>query len=288
MSPITQAQVERACFELLKSASTRLPPDVERALRRAFEEETSETGKMNLQAILENVRLAKRQCIPLCQDTGTPIFYFRIGTKADLRADLERAARKAVRDATRLGFLRPSIVHPITRENPGTNLGRGVPWVSYVPLREKDWVEVVLLLKGSGSENMSRFTVLDPALGVEGVKKFVLETVIAAGGKPCPPIIVGIGIGGTSDGAMNLAKLALLRPLGESHPDGSIARLERELMEAINETGIGPMGLGGKVTCIGVKVEYAYTHTASLPVGVNIQCWAARKASVRLRSEGRR
>jgi fumarate hydratase subunit alpha len=179
--------------------------------------------------------------------------------------------------------LRPNIVHPISRKNSGDNTGAGVPVIEFEVLDGKDFIEISVLPKGAGSENMSALRMLNPSEGIVGIKKFVLDTVAAAGSNPCPPTIVGIGIGGTADRAMLLSKRALLRSLDSRNSDAAMAKLEKELLTDVNQLGIGPMGLGGKTTSLGVCVEYSFCHTASLPVAVNIQCWANRKAKARIR-----
>jgi len=279
MRGITQREMEEACLELLRRASTRLPREVRAALRRALRSERDPIARTNLRAVLENVEVAEREGLPLCQDTGLPLFYFRMRPSREL--DPRRAAAGAVRRATGEGILRPNTVHPLSRKNPGDNLGRGMPLVRLLP-PQGEGVEITVMLKGAGAENVSRSAMLTPEEGVEGLREFVVRTVVEAGGKPCPPVIVGVGVGGTAEVSMELAKLALLRPLPRGHPEASLRKLEGELEREINRRGAGPMGLGGRTTCLGVKVEYAHTHTASLPVSVNLQCWAARRASVRM------
>ncbi len=280
MGEVTQGEVEEACLELLRRASTRLPQDVKAALRRALRSERDPIARINLRAVLENVEVAEREGLPLCQDTGLPIFYFRLRPLPGL--DPAAAAARAVRRATREGILRPNTVHPLSRRNPGDNLGRGMPLVRFLP-PDGEEMEITVMLKGAGAENVSRTSVLSPGEGEKGLREFVVRTVLEAGGKPCPPVVVGVGVGGTVETSMELAKLALLRPLPKRHPEAPFRRLEGELEREINRRGCGPMGLGGRTTCLGVKVEYAHTHTASLPVSVNLQCWAARRASVRVK-----
>ncbi len=284
---INQKLIEEVCVKLLGRAATNLPADVENALKKAFEEETSDIAKTQLRAILDNMKLAEETCKPMCQDTGVPIFYVEVGTEARVEGNIEEGIKNAVLRATEEIPLRPNVVHPLTRENPGTNVGQKMPYINYSLSPGRDYIEITAFPKGVGSENMSALGMLKPVEGIRGVKRFVLDTVIAAGSQPCPPIIVGVGVGGSADIAMKLAKEALLRPLDQKHPEEPIANLEKELLEAINSTGIGPMGLGGKTTSLGVNVEYAYTHTGGLPVGVNIQCWAARKATAKIHSDGR-
>ena len=284
---IDQKLVQDVSVELLRKASIELPKDVENALKEAFEREESELARTQLMAILDNVRLARETLKPMCQDTGIPIFYVNLGTEAKVEGNLEEGIKNAVFRATKDIPLRPSVVQPLTRVNPGTNVGEDVHYIKYSLLPGKNYIEITAFLKGAGSDNWSCLGMLKPVEGVNGIKKFVIDAVVKAAGQPCPPTIVGVGIGGTSDVAMKLAKKALLRPLDQKHQEESIAELEGELLEAINSTWIGPMGLGGRTTSLGVNIEYAYTHTASLPVGVTLQCWAARRATARIWPDGK-
>ncbi len=278
--------VEETVFRLLADASTGVPPDVKEALTEAYAAADNEMARMNLKAILENIDIAMGERRPLCQDTGVHIFFVRGNLKLlDSISDFESTIRKALERATREVPLRPNAVHPITRKNPGNNIGVGLPHINYIPT-DDPWLEITVFPKGAGSENMSFMSMLTPSQGIKGIKNFVLECVIKSGGKPCTPTVVGVGIGGTSDIAMHMAKESLLRPIGDRHPDKDMAELEDELLKAINELGIGPMGMGGYPTALDVHVEYAYCHTASLPVAVNTQCWTGRKATARIRENG--
>jgi len=277
--------VEDTAVELIRRAVIKLPSDVENALLKAFAEEESEAGKVQLKAILENVRLAREVGAPMCQDTGLLVFFLKVGDKLESVSTLSKALTQAAKRATIEVPLRPNAVHPITRKNSGDNTGVAIPYLDW-DFISGDFLEIAVLPKGAGSENMSVVAMLNPGEGLPGLKKFVVDTVITAGGRPCPPIIVGVGVGGTADGALKLGKKALLRPIDKRHADPSIAKLETDLLTALNMTGIGPMGLGGRFTALGVNVEYAYCHTASLPVGVNIQCWADRRAAARIHLDG--
>jgi fumarate hydratase subunit alpha len=256
--------------ELIKKAVTDLPAEVEEALRSAYKLEDSEIAKLQLENILENVKLARESGRPMCQDTGLPLFFVELGTSK--KEDVEKAILEGVREATASVSLRPNVVDPLTRENTGDNTGKGIPQIHWSKSKDER-TYITYLPKGAGSENASALKMLKPA---DDVKEFVLDTVKEAGGKPCPPIIVGVGIGGAMDTSAKLAKMALLRPLDSKNPTEEYAKLERELLEEINRLGIGPMGLGGKTTALAVNIEYAACHTASLPVAVNIQCWAHR------------
>ncbi|MEM0449676.1 MAG: fumarate hydratase [Methanomassiliicoccales archaeon] len=273
--------LEEVTVRLLRMAATGLPEDVLEALRRAEKEETTEVARTQLRAILSNIDSADRLMLPLCQDTGIPIFFVR----GACLPHLEEGIRRGVSRATSEVPLRPNVVHPLTRHNPGDNLGKGMPLVHFEPA-DVDYTEITVLPKGAGSENMSSLAMLTPSQGLRGIKEFVLDTVIRAGGNPCPPTIVGLGIGGSADQAAYLSKKALLRPLDRENPEASLAALEKELHHALNATGIGPMGLGGKTTVLGVRAEMSHCHTASLPVAVNLQCWAARRATARIMKDG--
>jgi fumarate hydratase subunit alpha len=277
--------VENVAFNLIKQAVIYLPEDVKQALRKAYDEETSEAGKTQLKAILENIELAEKNQAPICQDTGTIIFYVLAGAEVKGLDKIEGALINATRRATKEVPLRPNAVDPFTQKNSGDNTGRFIPYIHWevVP---GDTLELTVMPKGGGSENVCLTGMLVPGEGINGLKKFVIESIIKAGAQPCPPTIVGVAMGGGADIAMKLAKKALLRPLNEPNPNPEIAKLERELYEAANMTGIGPMGLGGKTTVLGVHVEYAFRHPASFPAAVAFNCWAARRASARIRADG--
>lgn len=276
--------VEDATVELIRRAVTTLPADVIAALEGARKAESQETPRRELQAMIENVREAGRCTLPMCQDTGIPLFFVSLGSFRVSR--LEEVLAAAVRRATTEVPLRKNVVHPLTRANTGDNTGIDMPHVAYSP-GDADYMEITFMPKGAGSENMSALAMLNPSQGIPGIRKFVVETIAKAEGKPCPPVIVGVGIGGSSDMCMSMAKRALLRPLGKKNGDPGIAALEIELLDMINRTGVGPMGLGGRTTALAVHVEYASCHTASLPVGLNVQCYAARSATIRVYPDGR-
>ncbi len=274
--------IEEAVIALLRRAVTTLPEDVLAALEASLLIERDPAAKRELSRIIENVREAGACTLPMCQDTGLPVFFANMGF---IVPGFEEAVARGVRRATEEIPLRKNVVHPLTRQNTGDNTGKGMPYI-YYSCGSSDRIELTVMPKGGGSENMSALAMLSPTGGLSAIKRFVLDTVVNAGGKPCPPVIVGVGIGGTSDECMALAKKALLRHVGSRNPDPAAARLEMELMYAINHTGIGPMGLGGDTTALAVHVEYAYCHTAGLPVAVNFQCYAARKATARIYKDG--
>jgi fumarate hydratase subunit alpha len=278
--------VEDVAVKLLQLAVVELPRDVKEALHRAYREEESEAGKTQLKAILDNVELAEKTRTPVCQDTGVIIFYVKAGAQAKGLDKIGEALRSATRRATKDVPLRPNAVDPFTQKNTGDNTGRFIPFIHW-EIVSGDNVEITVMPKGGGSENVCSLKMISPGQGVTGLKRFVVDTVINAGAQPCPPTILGVAVGGGADIAMKLAKAALLKPLNEPNPDQELAKLEKELYEAANSTGIGPMGLGGKITVLGVKTEYAYRHPGSYPVAVAFQCWAARRASARISSDGK-
>jgi fumarate hydratase subunit alpha len=277
--------MENVAFNLIKQAVIYLPEDVKRALRKAYAEETSETGKTQLKAILENIELAEKLQAPVCQDTGTITFYVKAGSQVKNLHRVEAALVAATREATREVPLRPNAVDPFTQKNSGDNTGRFAPYLHWA-IVSGDSLELTVMIKGGGSENVSAAGMLVQSEGIRGLKRFVVDAVIKAGAQPCPPTILGVAVGGGADVAMKLAKKALLRPLDEANSDRRLAEIERKILEAANMTGIGPMGLGGKTTVLGVHVDYAHRHPASFPVAVAFNCWAARHASARLSADG--
>jgi len=278
MRTIEYAQIAAAVREMCLEANTVLPQDVEGALRRAQEQEASPLGRSVLDTVLENAALARSKPMALCQDTGMVVVFADVGQDVHITGGLlTDAINEGVRQAYRDFFFRNSIVRdPLDRVNTQDN----TPAVIHISLAPGDQLRLLLAPKGFGSENMSAVKMLKPAQGEKGIKEFVVQTVAQAGGNPCPPIIVGVGIGGTMEKAALLAKRALFRPIGRRNPWEHLARLEEELLELINKTGIGPMGFGGTQTALEVFVEAYPTHIAGLPVAVNINCHAARHSEV--------
>ena len=279
--------VEEAAKELYIRALKFLPPDVTAALEKAHSRETNDTAKSILETILQNIEIAKDQRLLICQDTGLPIFFVKIGSGlpvdgAGISAALEKGARRATLEHP----FRGSSTHPLSRINPQTSVGKGLPVIHWEFQEQSDLLDILIVPKGSGSENMSAMNMFIPADGVSALKKFVLDTVVKSGGNPCPPGIIGVGIGGTADLVGVLAKKAICRPVGPANPDPQLAEMEKELLEAINATGIGPMGLGGDTTALAVHIESAYTHITLNPVAVNTQCWAARRTRVTIDRNG--
>ncbi len=277
--------VEDTAINLLRLAVVELPQDVKEALQKAYREETSEAGKTQLKAILDNVELAEKTRTPLCQDTGTIIFYIKAGAEVKDLETVESALVNATKKATPLIPLRPNAVDPFSQKNTGDNTGRNIPFIHW-EIVPGNTLEITVLPKGGGSENVCTLGMLVPGEGMKGLKKFVIDAVIKAGSKPCPPNILGVAVGGGADISLKLAKKALLRPLDKPNPDPEIANLEKELLEAANQMGIGPMGLGGKFTVLGVNIDYAARHPASFPAAVAFNCWAARRASARIYPDG--
>jgi tartrate/fumarate subfamily iron-sulfur-dependent hydro-lyase alpha chain len=282
-----QKIVEDAAAYLYVWALKDIPQDLRDALKDARGRETSTPGQRVLDTIIRNVEVAERENNLVCQDTGIAVYYCRVGEGFPLHpARIYEALYDGTARATEEHPLRSNTVHTITRENTGPNVGHRVPIVHWDFVPDWDGLDVKCVPKGSGSENMSFLKMCTPADGVAGIKRFVLESIVGAGGKPCPPGIVGVGIGGSADYAMHLAKEAIARPVGTENPDAEVARLEAELTDLLNETGIGPMGLGGDVTVLHCHVEHADTHMTLNPVAVNYQCWAARRASAHVSADG--
>jgi fumarate hydratase subunit alpha len=259
-----------ATFEAYRKAVIHLPPDVLRVIKKAAAAETSPVARGEFANILKNIGVAEKLGVPLCQDTGVPIIYLTIPPGISLTQALYDAVAEGVRRATKEVPLRPNVVDPLTRHNTNDNTGSGMPVIHVKPGKK---FTVTVLPKGAGAENMSRIAMLLPSQK-DQIEKFVVETMYLAGSRPCPPVIIGVGIGGTFDGAAALAKEALLEPVD------TLTGYEQQILCAVNRLGIGPMGLGGDFTALAVKVKTAGCHTASLPVAINIQCWANRHATV--------
>ena len=273
-------EVEELCKTLYVRALKLLPRDIKAGFERLVRQETDATGRAILGTMVENIAVAERTDNLLCQDTGIPIYNVSIGRNVEFDGvALKEAIRRGCERATKEFSLRSSVVHPITRKNDQTSSGIRIPIVNVDFDAREETVEIEMIPKGSGSENGSFLQMRIPADGVAAIKRFVVDKVIEVGGRVCPPTIVGVGIGGTSDLCMHLAKIAATRPLGTSCADAEGAAIEAELSEAVNELGIGPQGLGGWATAFRVHVEVAATHITMNPVAVNIQCHSARRAT---------
>jgi fumarate hydratase subunit alpha len=279
MRRIEGKKITEAVARLAIEANCFLGEDVKRALKDALAQEESDLGKMVIKTILANAEVAEKDGLALCQDTGITVVFLEIGSEVCVEGNLEEAINEGVRIGYREGYLRKSVVScPLRRKNTQDNTP-AIIWTSIVP---GERFKITVMPKGGGSENMSGVRMLTPADGVEGVKRFVLERVEKSGANPCPPIIVGVGIGGTMERAAFEAKRALLREIGSPNPDPFYDALEKELKEKINDLGIGPQGFGGRITCLAVFISPFPCHIASLPVAVNIQCHAARHKSVEI------
>jgi len=279
---ISEEKVSQTIYELYKKAVIELPGDVKKSLKMALENEDNDLAKLNIEAILKNIELAEEKSIPMCQDTGLPIIFVKLG-KVQVE-NLKEGILKGVKRATEEVPLRPNIVDPLTRKNTEDNTGINIPLID-IELTDTDYLEFTILPKGFGSENNNVLKMALPGIGTEEIKEFVIESIKNAGGKPCPPMVVGVGIGGTSDLAMKISKKALLNELGKRNPDKELAKLEEDILNGANQTNIGPMGLGGKATVLDVKVAKVDTHTAGLPIGISIQCWAHRHATAKIFDE---
>lgn len=277
MREISIEKIKSTVAKLVQDANFYLGDDMLKALNEGMEEEESEIGQDIFKQILENAEIAKRNKVPICQDTGLAVIFLEIGNEVHINGDIYQAVNEGIKTGYKEGFLRKSIVeNPINRVNTDDN----TPAVIHSKIVPGDKLKIIAAPKGGGSENMSKIAMLKPADGVEGIKDFVVKTVEQAGANPCPPIIVGVGIGGSFEKAAVMAKEALLRPVNDSHPDPKTKKLEEELLKDINNLGIGPQGLGGRKTALAVKINTFPCHIASLPVAVNINCHAARHKEI--------
>jgi fumarate hydratase subunit alpha len=266
-------KVKDACM----SANFELGEDVITAFRKTKETEESPVGKEILEQLIENAIIAKEEKIAMCQDTGFAVFFVEIGDEVKVSGgNLVEAINEGVRQGYKEGYLRKSICHPFTRKNTGDN----TPAIVHLDMVPGDQLKIIVAPKGGGSENMSRVTMLKPSDGIEGIKRFVVERVRESGANPCPPLVIGVGIGGTFEKAALIAKKALLRPVGSKNPDPELVSLEEELLVEINDLGVGPQGLGGRTTALAVHVNMHPCHIASLPVAVNINCHASRHKEI--------
>jgi len=277
--------VEEIAQSIKKSVIT-LPDDILSALKRAYEEESSEIAKTQFEAIMNNIDVGAREQKPLCQDTGTITFYITAGDSSPLLSDLEGILTQATRRATDITPLRPNTVDPFTHKNAGDNTGRYIPYINWEIAKGAD-IDLWVLPKGGGSENSTALAMMSPSLGISGVKRFVIEHSSKVIGKTCPPVVIGIGISGVADLSLKLAKKLLLEPIGKRNSDPEIARLEIEIKDAINGLGIGAMGLGGDTSVLDVKMNYSHRHPASLAVGVAYECWCDRKTHLIIKPDGK-
>ncbi|MFP4587529.1 MAG: fumarate hydratase [Desulfohalobiaceae bacterium] len=277
MREVQADTIYQEMLQAIQQTATHLPRDVLQALQEAKQSEDQESAREVLDQLLKNAELARESGLPLCQDTGLGVFFVRLGQECRIKGgDLAQVLNQAMVDAYEQAYLRKSVCHPLSRANTGDNS----PALIHFDLVPGQELSIRFMAKGGGSENMSRCTMLTPAQGWTGIKDFVLQRVAQAGPNPCPPTIVGIGIGGSFDQAPVLAKEALFQPLDQPNIDPELAQMEQELLTEINQLGVGPMGLGGKTTCLGVRIKMAPCHIASLPLAVNIQCHSSRHVEV--------
>jgi len=273
MREVAAVEITQAVKDLFIDANINLGEDVLTALHRALEQEESPQGKEVLNELIENARIAKEEGIAICQDTGLAVLFVGLGQNVHVvDGDLTEAINEGVRQGYQEGYLRKSACHPFTRTNTGDN----TPAIVHMDIVPGDQIKIIAAPKGGGSENMSRVMMLTPSVGMEGVKEFVVQRVRESGANPCPPVIVGVGIGGTFEQAALVAKKALLRPIGSTNPDPELAAIEADLLIRVNNLGIGPQGYGGRTTALAVHVNMIPCHIASLPLAVNIQCHAHR------------
>ena len=275
MRDIDCKQITETVSNLFQEACLYLPEDVLRALKQATEKEESPVAKDVLAQIIENTEISAKEKIPLCQDTGAAVVLLELGQEIHLiGGNLEAAINEGVRQGYEKGYLRKSMVRqPFSAR---VNTKDNTPAIIHTDIVPGDKLKISVIPKGGGSENCSRLTVMPPAKGRQGIIDFVVNLVDESGSNPCPPVIIGLGIGGTTDKTMAMAKKALLRKIGEPNPDPEVAELEREILQRVNNLGIGPMGYGGRTTALAVHAEAFPAHIASMPIAVNIQCWCAR------------
>lgn len=275
----------RLLTSFIKTTAIKLPDDVLTKLRELMSKESSSYGKFIYEAMMENINLALAKKAPLCQDTGILEFFVRIGENFPYKSILLSAIREATIEATRMGYLRPNVVDPITSKNTGDNTGQNLPWIEIELEPNADYADVTLYLAGGGSSRPGRAVVIDPAKGWKGLIEFVVDTIAEYGPPACPPLVVGIGVGPTMEIAAVLSKKALLRPLGSRNPDPFVAKIEELLEIELNKLNIGPQGLGGSTGVIAVHIDHAGRHPATFAVGISTSCWALRRGLIRIKSD---
>jgi len=290
---ISDIDLKERLVNLIRKTVCELPKETLRALQEAYnKEEEGSVAKAHLKTNLKNLSLSKEYKIPMCADTGFPVFFIRIGKIKNLNLDqIQRCAKQAVEQATANGYIRPNVVDPISRKNSGTNIGPGSPLFEWRVDSSINYCEIIYIPKGGGTEIFgSAFRTILPADGIQGLKKFVFDTIVVNGnrtGANCPPNIIGVGVGGTSEACMAMAKqAACLRKIGSRNPDPKIKDLENELIEVINESGIGPLGMGGETTILDLHIEFSFTHLVGTPIAIAAQCPAARVGTLNLKSDG--
>ena len=287
MESIQPEVLRSAIKEVWIRSLTEVQPDVLNALVKARAEETNPRGQQYLDILIENAKKAKENRIVICQDTGVPTFFVKTSLSFPFTGDIRAEFDGALRDLTKKEFpMRPMVVHPLTRKDRGDNTAANVPLIHVELDNSIDYMEIKAMPKGAGCGTWSTLQIFPPHVGIEGVKKFVVDSVLRAGSNPCPPLIVGVGIGGPLEEVARLATEATARPIDQRHPEADIAQLEEELRAALNMSQIGPMGMGGDTTALAVNIEYSGTHRPWMPVAVNINCWPGRKAVCRIYKDG--
>ncbi len=281
-----EGRMTDAAVRLISTAAIYLPDDVKRALKAAQQAESTELAKKVIGSMLKNLDVAEAEKRPSCQDTGTVIFYVKVGDRFPYLGKLQKILSNATVKATADTPLRPNSVSIFTGKNSGNNTADRIPWIEWELVPGSDSAEVTVVLKGGGSESPSLAKVIPPADGMKGVYKMVLDDIFEQGPKPCPPVVVGIGLGPTADIAMKLAKRSLLADIGQRNPDPEIAKIEVSLLQAINKLGWGPHGVGGSTTALDVHIDAVNRHPASFAVGVATVCWEDRKSTMKINSEG--
>lgn len=279
-------KITEILIKSIKKAVTQPRPQIVESLNQSMNSEESKVAKSQLKLMLENLKYGKAQSIPICQDTGVLNFFVELGSEFPIISNFKNIINNAVKKATDTIPLRHNAFDPITNENPETNVGINIPPIYLNIIENKDTLKITCMPKGGGAENISKLFMLNPANGLEKFQEKVVKTIKKAGGMPCPPVILGIGLGGDATYCMKLAKEALLRPLHERHPRDDVAEIELSLLERINQLNIGPMGLGGELSCIDVHIEVAMRHPASYPVGLIVQCYSHRWSSFKINKEG--
>ena len=284
---LNSEDLENKLVKAIEKTVTTLPKNTIEAIEEAKLRE-KDGAKSQINNMLKSIDISENKKVPICQDTGTPTFFVLIGSnfgELNKIGEIKTRIKKSVKRATKEVPLRPNSVHPLTDKNTGNNIGVNIPYIHWRVVEGND-IKIKFLPKGGGSENMSQLYMLNPSKGIKEVKKTILERIASMGGKPCPPTVVGVGLGGGSDIAMSLAKESLLRPVGVKHEESEIRKLEEELKKKANELGVGPMGIGGETTVLDVKIEYANRHPASFPLGIVIQCWCNRRGAVNIKQNG--
>ncbi len=288
MSDIGKDTLKSAVKTIWVRSLTEVQPDVLASLIAARDRESSPHGREYLDILIENARLAAKNCTVICQDTGVPTFFIRTPLSFPYRESVREAFDEALRELTQGEFLlRPMVVHPLTREDRGDNTAENIPLIHTELDNDIDYMEITAMPKGAGTGIWATLKMFAPNVGIEGVKKFVVDSVLQTGSNPCPPLIVGVGIGGPLEEVARLATMATVRSIDQRHPEPLFAALEEELCEALNMSQIGPMGMGGDTSVLAVNIEYSGTHRPWMPVAVNINCWPGRRATCRLYRDGR-